>query len=362
MRTVTSTRVQGAIAHLLFVLATMQLASFYLISTRPYLKFWDYMRGAERNPFQQRVLPVALLWPLVHTRWITAAFEHLRGLFLPVQRGAYFVLCFFALCAAGFFSMKLYHALSPTRRLWFAVYPAFLYVTLWSYVVIVQQGFFYPYDALSLAFFTAGIYFIYTRQYWPLFFTVLIGTVNRETTLFLIAIYMIDSCSRVEDMSVALWRRLDVRMMPWVRVAMLAAVWLAVKLVLHHVFAANNSAEDAVHVRDNLEKFMPKHWPAVLNICGYVLPVVLLCRKQLAPARFANYLLVLPVWFAVMFVKGILIETRIYGELSGYTAVAAVLLVERYMTRAEREEERDELMSQNRNVTHTSVTASLSAK
>ncbi|MBS1799972.1 MAG: hypothetical protein JSS95_09125 [Acidobacteria bacterium] len=333
------------LAHVLYVLATMQLASFYLVSTHPYLRFWDYMRGAERNPFQERVLPVALLYPLVHSRAITAVFEHLRGLFLPIQRGAYFVVCFFALCIAGFFVMKLYDALSPSRKLWFAVYPAFLYVTLWSYVVIVQQPFFYPYDVLSLMFFTAGVYYIYTRQYWPLFLTVLIGTVNRETTLFLIVIYMIDSCSRDTSLSRALWRRLDLRMMPWVRVAMLTAVWLTIRIALHHIFAANNNAEDAIHVRDNLEKLMPKHWPAVLNICGYVLPVVLVCRKKIAPARFANYLLVMPVWFAIMFVKGILVETRIYGELSGFTAVAAVLLLERYAMQGEREEERESVMS-----------------
>lgn len=335
MRTETPNRVQHRVVNLLFVLAAMQLVSFYLISSRPYLRFWDYMHGAERNPFQQRVLPVALLWPLVHTHWITTAFEHLKGLFLPVERGAYFVLCFFALCITGYFTMQLYNALSPTRRLWFLVYPSLLYVTLWSYVVIVQQGFFYPYDLLSLTFFTAGLYFIYTRQFWPLFFTILIGTVNRETTLFLIVIYMIDSCSSLSDLSLPLWRRLDLRMMPWARVALLLVVWLAIKVTLHHMFAANNSDEDAVHIKDNLEKFMPKHWPAILNICGYILPIVLVFRKRLAPARFANYMLVMPVWFAVMFVKGILVETRIYGELSSYTALAALLLIERYMTQTE---------------------------
>ena len=76
----------------------------------------------------------------------------------------------------------------------------------------------------------------------------------------------------------------------------------------------------------------PRMWPALLNICGYLLPIVFLYRANLVPIRFANYLFIMPIWFATMFYTGVMVETRIYGELCGYTAVAVVLIAERYIT------------------------------
>jgi hypothetical protein len=59
--------------------------------------------------------------------------------------------------------------------------------------------------------------------------------------------------------------------------------------------------------------------------------VVWLLRHRLRPVRFANYLYILPAWFAIMFYTGVILETRIYGELTPYIAVACVLLLERYL-------------------------------
>jgi hypothetical protein len=329
-------------ARAFYTLSMLQVCSFYLVYMEPYLNYANYMSGHERNPFQQRILPVPLLWALLHTPPLVWFFVHLKGLFLPVERGAAFILSFTAMSVAGYFTMKLHDAVSPRRSLPLVVYLAFLYTAMSSYVILVQMHFFYPYDTLSLAFFTAGIYFIYTRKFVPLLLVMLVGTFNRETTLFLVPIFMIDAASREDlPLETPLWRRLDVRWIPWMRVAALVAVWVGIKLFLGHIFAHNDRSEDYIRIRENMHLFLPKHWPALLNICGYLLPVVLVLRKQIVPQRFANYLLVFPIWFAVMLTKGILIETRIYGELSGYTAVAAVLLLERYMAQESLREARN---------------------
>jgi hypothetical protein len=319
-------------ARAFYALSTLQISSFYVVTMHPYLNYANYLSGHERNPFQQRILPVAILWPLLHSPAVLWVFMHLKGLFLPVQRGAAFVLSFFAMSVAGYYTMKLYQAVSPGGKLPFLVYLTFLYTTLSSYVILVQMHFFYPYDTLSMAFFTAGVYYIYTRQFAPLLLVMLLGTLNRETTLFLIVIYAIDMASRMDvEMETPLWKRIDPAKIPWLRTAALFAVWLGVKLVLRHSFARNDNSEDYVRVRENLHLFLPNHWPALLNICGYLVPALLVFRRQIVPLRFGNYLLVFPVWFAVMCCKAILVETRVYGELSGYTAVAGVLLLERYM-------------------------------
>lgn len=82
-----------------------------------------------------------------------------------------------------------------------------------------------------------------------------------------------------------------------------------------------------------MRRLTPRLWPALLDICGYVLPVVILFRRRLSPLRFANYLYIFPVWLAIMFYTGVILETRIWGELCTYTAVAATLLLEEHFSR-----------------------------
>jgi hypothetical protein len=326
-----SNRTETLLTYFFYALLTLQVSSFYVMSTRQFLNYSTYLSGQERNPFQRRILPTLILRPLLHTHFIVAAFGRLKGVFMPVERGASFTLSLIAISLAGFFTLKLYDAVSPYRTLRFLVYPMFLYVTLWSYVLLVQMNFFYPYDILSLAFFTAGVYFIYTNQFWPLFGVMLIGTFNRETTMFLIPIYLIDALMRASGEGEAIPLKKRLLQVPWVRVVTLSVIWVAVKLVLQHAFALNDSTEDNLHVYDNAHFLLPKHWPSILNICGYLLPVVMIFQHKLTPRRYASYLLVFPLWFVVMFFKAILQETRVYGELSGYTAVAVILLLEQYV-------------------------------
>jgi hypothetical protein len=187
---------------------------------------------------------------------------------------------------------------------------------------------------LSLGFFTAGLYCIYTRRYGWLLAVMAVGTMNRETTLFLIPLYIIDSCtSRDPELATSdrLRGRIDLRAFPWLGALGLTATWLAIKVPLMIRFHHNDSTEDATHLWYNLNSLAPKHWPAILNVCGYLLPVLVLCfRRTIVPRRFGNYILLVPIWVGVMLLKGVLAETRIYGELAVFTALAGVLLVEQH--------------------------------
>jgi len=310
-------------------LATLQLMSFYVMSARFYLNFYMYLSGRERIPFQERILPAYLLRGLLHFPVIVATYRHLGGVFNPPERGAFFTVSFFFFCVTGYFCMKLYRAASVYRTLEFLVFPMLLATTAWSYIILVQQNDSYPYDIASLAFFTAGLYFIYTRQYVPLLVTILLGTFNRETAVLLIPVYVIDACYRTGE-GLRLAERFDLRKAPWVRAIVLGAIWAAIRLWLRHRFA-HNWPENDWEVRQNFHRLGPKHWPAILNVCGYTVPIIVVLRRWLVPGRFASYLLVFPLWFAIMFVVGIIVETRIYGELSAYSAIAVVLMLERYV-------------------------------
>ncbi|MCU1321170.1 MAG: hypothetical protein JWM43_819 [Acidobacteriaceae bacterium] len=182
---------------------------------------------------------------------------------------------------------------------------------------------------LSVGFFTAALYYIYTRRFLPLAGIMLVGTFNRETTLFLIGLFILDAASTATTNPLAkLRQRFDFRIVSWSKVGVLLGIWLAVKLTLAHIFAHNDASENYVRIIENLARLKPRLWPSLLNVCGYLLPIVLVFRHGIRPVRFANYLYILPVWFAVMFYTGVIVETRIYGGLCSLVAVSMVLIIE----------------------------------
>lgn len=325
---------------ILNALATLQFIRFYVISTHFYLNLPAYLSGHERLPFQERVFPILFMWPIQHSAWLMQAASH-RGLNPAMSSAAtpqtlgFYLVSLLAFVVAGMYVTRLYHAVTRSGVLGVLVYPAFLVVSLWTYVVHVDANYSYPYDLPSLAFFTAGLYYIYTRRFWPLAAVMFLGTFNRETTLFLIGIYLLDAASTVNSDQVSSLRtRFTLGNISWVRVALLAGIWIIIKASLAHRFAHNSRGEDYIRISENLHRLKPRLLPTLLNICGYLIPVLWVMRNRLRPVRFANYLYIFPVWVAVMFVSGVILETRIYGELCSFATISAILLLEDHVRRA----------------------------
>ena len=320
---------------LLYVCATLQFIRFYIRSTTLYLNMPAYLSGHERIPFQERILPVLLLGPMYHSHWIMRHFAHSNGAF-TLEKGPFYIVSLVAFGIACLYTQKLYNRLTKSHVLAFMVFPIFLFITMWTYVIHSEANFSYPYDLPSLAFFTAGLYYIFERRFWPLFWVVLIGSFNRETTLFLIGIYLIDCATTATDIVAVRSEpapprhRFDLRLVPWDKVALLSVIWLVIKVSLAHLFAHNDASESFLRIHYNLHQLRPRLLPALLNICGYTIPLVLIFARALRPRRFANYLFILIPWFAIMFCSGVIIETRIYGELCSFSALALVLIMEEH--------------------------------
>ncbi len=315
----------------LYLCATLQFVRYYSKATTFYLNMGLYLNGQERLPFQERVLPIFLIRPLLHSPWVASHLIHADGNF-TADRGPLYLISLFALLIAGIFVQKLYNRVSLDRSLKFLVYPLFLYAIIWSYSIHNEANFSYPYDMLSVAFFAAGLYVIFRRYFWFLAAIIVLGTLNRETTLFLIGIFILDAASlaQAEPLSVH-GKRFNLRAVPWFRATLLFCIWLAIKIALARHFVHNDNSENFVRLWSNIGRLKPRLWPALLNICGYMLPIVFMLRRYLRPPRFANYLFIFPVWFAAMFYTGVIVETRVYGELCSFTAIALVLILEQYL-------------------------------
>jgi hypothetical protein len=336
----TRSRIFTYFTWLLYACAVLQFVRYYVVSTYFYLDMARYLSGRERLPFQERVLPIFLMWPINHSRFLMHHLSHPKGgVFSPSastqETAAFYIVSLMSFALASFLVVRLYQALTASGVLSMLVLPIFMVLTLWTYVVHIDANYSYPYDMPSLAFFAGGLLAIYTRRYLPLLAIMFFGTMNRETTLFLVGIYILDSASinvsEVGRKRIPLKERFSLSQVRWTRAALLFVVWLVVKVTIYQHFKHNDNSENFVRLWGNFGRLRPRLWPTLLNICGYILPIVVILRRRLRPERFANYLYVLPFWLAVMFYTGVILETRIWGELCSYTAVAAVLLLEDYI-------------------------------
>ncbi len=313
----------------LYLCALLQFVRFYVQNTVFYLRMPAYLSGHERLPFQERILPAVLICAIEHIPLVTSEF-HSSGAF-TAQLGPFYLLSLLSLLIASVYTQKLYSSFTSSGALQFLVLPTFLFCVMWTYCIHNEANYSYPYDLPSVAFFAAGLFYIARKNFLALFLVILIGTFNRETTLFLIALYVLDAASSSEEQTSSLRERFDFTRVSIMRTGLLCLTWSIVHFGLVHLFAGNDNSENFLRVHNNLLELRPRLLPALLNVCGYTIPLVVVFQKGLRPLRLRNYLFVLPVWFAIMFGTGVLIETRIYGELCSFSSVALVLIFENYL-------------------------------
>jgi hypothetical protein len=307
------------------IAATLHFVQFYMVDIREYINLSAYTAGQERLPFQRRLM-MMLLFRSVGS-WVPL--QHFCARFHGIYHDTDVLLCYvtdvISLAVAGICSTLLYRAASNKKRYTVLVYPLFLAISSSTYL-INNEGFTrYLYDLPSLAFFSAGLWLIFTQRFAFLMLVVGLGTLNRETTLFLIPIFLITAWLR-QDSGAPVAERL--RTLPWLRFAALAAVWSVEKVGLSRLFRHNDASEDFIHLRLNLHGVTPAHWAQVFSACAYLLPILWLLRRRVRNQPVTAGIYVFPLWVIVMAFFGMLIESRIFGELSGYCAVICVLLIE----------------------------------
>jgi hypothetical protein len=321
-------RLLRGLTGLIYIIVTLQLVRFHMGSA-PGVDMATYLQGTTPLPFQKRYLPGLLIRGMLHFDPVVRFCNAHTAFMAPPSRFCSLILSALALGIAGYYCRRLYKSVSSNGRLAFVTYPLFLLLVLVSYTVHAEHNTNLPYDFPSVAFYSAGLYMIYTRRFPQLLLVMLLGTLNRETTLFLIPIFLLDAASRPEaGVFIPLQQRFDIRRIPWLRTVLLCLAWAAVEGSLSHIFAGNDRSQTYLRGRENLARLRFGLLPNIMNMCGYLLPVIMIVQPSIRPTRFGNYTLVAYPWIVVMYFYGIVIETRIYGELVPYVAVASLLLIE----------------------------------
>jgi hypothetical protein len=344
----------------LYLFMTVQFVGCYLFLGHPYIDFARFGHGYERLPFQTRLL----LAPLF--RWAQESPFMLRyasswsadNYFFPRGIGPGGILEFYldlpCVLIAGWVAVRLYQAAS--RRQWFtwAVYPFFLVLCTVTYVLHAVQNFRFVYDLPSLMFFSLGLYLIYFRKSTLLLVALFaVATWNRETTLLLIPFFLLSACVRPSHPADApelifpprshvpgasLFARLPWRraLQPEVAIpaVLMLAYWTTWHLFVFHLFR-NNASEYYPRLSFNWNYFSHlRYYPQLFSAFGYLLPFLFLFRKNIRDAQLRIWIWILPAWYAVMTIWGLLVETRIFGELLPFLACAAILVAEEALNAA----------------------------
>jgi hypothetical protein len=316
----------------IYCLATVQFVWCYLWLTRPYVNTQLYEQGLERMPFQGRslmMLPMRWAHGSRLLIWIAGPFGRASHFWFPkpvapevLVQAAIDVGC---LLLTGYWTTKIYQASSRRGLLTPVVYPLLLVICGATYVMHTVQNFRFIYDFPSLMFFSAAMYVMYFRRNWIYFAGIFVlATLNRETTLLLLPLYMLNGAverGRLRWPLLVRGRTLRV-------VVPLTVAWVAWHMFVRHVFAQNTS-EFYPRIGWNVKSLIvPQAWPQLFSACGYLLLLVVAMRRRIGDAQLRAWLWLLPIWVGFMFVYGILIETRVFGELIPLIACATMLIVE----------------------------------
>ncbi len=352
------TRVLGRVGILgLYLLMTIQFVGCYLFLSQPYLNLHRLAHGYERLPFQTRLLLAPLFrWAehsaiMVHYASGLAMNSYFFRHGIGPSEAIEFWLDIPCVLIAGWVAVRLYQAASRRHLLGWLVYPLFLVLCTVSYVLHTVQNYRFAYDLPSLAFFAVGLYLIYFRKSRVLLVALFaVGTLNRETTLFLIPFYLLSELARAEQeetteekhrppVLLALvpalapvvhsvrWKRLS-RPEVVVTAGLMLAYWGLWHVYVFHLFR-HNASEYYPRVPFNLYCFRRlRYWPQLFSACGFLLPLLPVFRRHVRDAQLRLWMWMIPVWYATMFTWGILVETRVFAELLPFVAVLGTLIAE----------------------------------
>ena len=286
-----------------------------------------YLAGTERLPYQRRLLVMAVIRGARDLNPYRALENRMSGHIVAPGLFSYFLVDLVSLAVAAWFCQKFYRKTAPIGPSAPFLLAIFLFTMAWTYLIAPEGSVFYPYDLASVAFFTVGLYFVYTRRFIPLLPVMLLGTANKETTIFLVPLLLLDAAVQPNGtIRFSDWKRL-----PWIKALALTAIWLLIKFALSRLYTHNDPSDEYLRYRENFPRLLPGKWPELLGTCGFLLPVIFVYRRQISDSRVRAYFLIFPLWAVVMIMYGIISEVRVFGELCSLVTVAAALLLDTFI-------------------------------
>ena len=243
------------------------------------------------RPYQLRILmPLLVHWGTQFTG-------------LDVARCYQLLLIGFCLAFFRVFTVYLGHFCAPRAANWLGLF------LVWPLFALYSHKWFYLYDVPAAFFATLALLLLVQRRFALYLLVFGLATLNRETSAFLTLAF-----------ALALWDVLPRRRF----VALVAAqvgIWLVLRALLSHLFAANPGKPIEWHIADNLSAMAGLfRAPIPLALGSALVTLFTLWMMGIATRRAQPEFLrrargVFWPFLALMSGVGVLTETRLYSEL-----------------------------------------------
>ncbi len=320
------------------LLACAQFTIRYVWRNAPYLDLTAYANGTGMMPFQGRVLMAWVLKATAANPHWSGVLEHMGAHLPEALRSPYAV----ALLIVNFIAMVIcilagrwtLQILTGDRT--FSAWASLLLLYMAYFNLIVGYGvFMLPYDILSLTVFALSVWLVIAKRYAALTLVVAIGTLNRETVIFIPLFLALYTWFKNRDTKVApeASGRPWANVLPYVVVQLL--IWMALRMWIEHHFR-NNPLEASMPTRwfgirlaGNLRSLTkPPQWALLLSLFGFTIPLYIakfdkICDRALAHSTA----IVMAVWAVAMLLVGVVIEIRIFSELTAFMMPCIALIL-----------------------------------
>ena len=327
----------------IWVMFTLGICLHFTLAYNLELDFLDlkaYMQGAEKTPYQYRILMMYVFQLLATKHVVITLAQHTQQMHVPaewqkpqklVQIGVAMVSLFGAVLATAGTLTKLTGDRIFSR--WMSL--LLIYMTYANLAPGWGLGYSFPYDTPSLMFFCLGVYLVVSGKDWLYYVLYPIAVLNRETICFLTIFFVIWKWQELRTGEGRVTGKDALRLAAHGLAQ--AAIWIGLKVWLAHRFAGNIYDYGSIvttprvvgRVMLNLHELVrPQQWPAFLSVFGFLLPVVWLQRRWIQNGGiYWGLKILIPLWFVGMFFMGLLPELRIFSELSSLLTPALGLIV-----------------------------------
>jgi len=294
--------------------ASVQFAIVYVRTVALEFPFDRYAYADVEYPYRRRVL----------MQWVLRAALHFRSYLTYSSRNSSWGPV--EICCVLVAVVSLLATIAIARR-WIQLlaggrsgleWLSLLVIWICNYhFLLAEIRFQLPYDLPSMAFFGLGCYAAYTRNRLLYYAALLVGTVNRESTLFLPLVFLLFSTSEAAPLLQTL-RRIPLGL--YAETLLQFALWAAIYLWCVRSTGGSRDLPSllAVNARMILK---PVHWTTYASIFGFLwIPYVAYFRR-IGDARLQRLAWLAPLWAIIMFVFADPLEIRTHSEWAVYLVV-----------------------------------------
>lgn len=296
----------------------------YVTSTRFFVDLADYQNGLARLPYQYRALTAWLLHGVVQSQTFVDVAHRLPNPFQQPEVLGLAIINFLAVIAVTELVRRSISVFVDdpmlTKVLCFLM-PLSMY---FSYVALANTyKLSFPYDIPNLPIFAGCVCAIFQRHSKLMQVMFCLACLSRETSAFLIFIYLLYEADRMRDRPAKILAN----------ALMMCVILFLTKLLIGSLYAGNPLETGSqvgglftLRLQNNLGLITtPQYWPNILSSGGFLWIILLITYRFIPDAALRRTLWVAVPWMVAMSVVALLTEVRIFGELTVLLSILAAV-------------------------------------